>query len=136
MARSAKFPCRQPGCGKLQDKPGYCDDHRRAVLKAQKQVVTFDYKERNRFYQRKAWKDVRALVLQQEPFCRACRKFGKLEPATHVDHIKPIEFGGDAFSLANLQSMCKPCHERKTRHDEHCRKLGSWVIDKGAICEG
>jgi 5-methylcytosine-specific restriction protein A len=48
-----------------------------------------------------------------------------LVAATHVDHIKAIEFGGAEYDQDNLQSMCKPCHERKTRHDEYHRKIGS-----------
>lgn len=121
MARSAKSPCRHPGCAKLLDHPGYCDAHRKAVFKAQKKVVTIDYAERNRFYQRKAWKDARSAQLQCEPLCRHHRKKGKLVEATHVDHIKAIEFGGDAFDSSNLQSLCKSCHESKTRRDEQAR---------------
>lgn len=118
MSRAAKVPCRQTGCAKLLDNPGYCDLHRKAVFKAQKQVVEIDYKERNRFYQRKVWKDARAAQLRAEPFCMHCRKKNKLTEATHVDHIVAIEYGGSMLDQRNLQSLCKPCHERKTRRDE------------------
>lgn len=119
MSRSAKSPCRQAGCGKLLPSPGYCDAHRRAVYKAQKRVVKIDYVERNRFYQRKAWKDARAAQLQREPLCRNHKRLGQLVEGTHVDHVIPIEFGGDPYDKNNLQTMCKPCHEAKTRRDEH-----------------
>jgi 5-methylcytosine-specific restriction enzyme A len=101
MPRSAKSPCRQSGCAALLDAPGYCDMHRKAVFKEQKQRVTEDYKERNRFYQRKAWKDFRAAHLQQEPLCRKCRVIGKLTEAVIVDHIIPIANGGAELDHAN-----------------------------------
>lgn len=124
MSRSAKYPCRHSGCAMLMDKPGYCDAHRKAVYKAQKQVVTVDYAERNRFYQRKAWKDARKAQLAREPLCRSCRRQGRLTEATHVDHIIAIEYGGAELDAYNLQSLCKPCHERKTRRDEDSRVVG------------
>lgn len=113
MPRAAKSPCRHQGCRALLDRPGFCDQHRRQAFKVQKLKVTDDYKERNRFYQRKEWKAVRSLQLQLEPLCRHCRKQGKLVAASVVDHIKPITEGGAELDLNNLQSLCKPCHERK-----------------------
>lgn len=121
MPVRAKSPCRQSGCRTLLDAPGFCTQHRREVFKAQKQSVTEDYKERNRFYQRKEWKAARALHLQLEPLCRSCRKSGRLVAATVVDHIIAIDDGGAKLDQENLQSLCKPCHNRKTRHDESTR---------------
>ncbi len=115
MPVRAKSPCRHAGCTRLVDKPGFCEAHRRQAFKAQKLLVTDDYKERNRFYQRKEWKSVRSLQLQLEPLCRECRKLGKLVAASVVDHILPITEGGAKLDLENLQSLCKPCHERKGR---------------------
>jgi 5-methylcytosine-specific restriction protein A len=117
MPVRAKSPCRNSGCRTLLDKPGFCDQHRREVFRAQKQVVTEDYKERNRFYQRKEWKSVRTLQLQLEPLCRSCRRAGKLVAAMVVDHIVAIADGGGELDPENLQSLCKPCHNAKTRHD-------------------
>lgn len=37
--------------------------------------------------------------------------------ASEVDHITPVASGGDFFDRANLQSLCKPCHSRKTNED-------------------
>ena len=94
--------------------PGYCDKHRKEAFKLQKQTVSIDYKERNRFYQRKAWKTLRLSHLNSEPLCRACRTVGKLVAAAVVDHIIPITEGGADLDDANLQSLCKPCHNAKT----------------------
>ena len=125
MARFAKHPCRANHCGVLLDKPGYCELHhiehtvldKRKSYQVQKLAVTEDYKERNRFYQRSAWKKIRAAQLRIEPLCRACREQGKLIEAGIVDHIIPISDGGEALDLSNLQSLCKPHHDAKTRRE-------------------
>ncbi len=117
MPRRAKSPCRQAGCPALLDIPGFCDKHRKEAFKIQKQFVTEDYKERNRFYQRKVWKSARALQLQIEPLCRKCRQQGKLTAAAVVDHVIAIADGGAELDQANLQSLCLPCHNEKTRRD-------------------
>lgn len=119
MPIRAKSPCRHAGCARLVDKPGFCEAHRRQAFKAQKLVVTDDYKERNRFYQRKAWKNVRALQLQLEPLCRECRKLGKLVAASVVDHILPIANGGAELDQDNLQSLCRSHHDAKTRQENN-----------------
>lgn len=41
-----------------------------------------------------------------------CAKFGQVRAATVVDHIKPHRGDEDLFhDPANLQSLCKPCHD-------------------------
>lgn len=117
MPRKAKYPCRQGQCIALLDKPGYCDKHRRAPVVVSVTKLSEDYKERNRFYQRAAWKKVRAEHLQLEPLCRKCRLIGRLVEAKIVDHIVTIESGGAELDHSNLQSLCTSCHNAKTRRD-------------------
>jgi 5-methylcytosine-specific restriction protein A len=104
----------------VTDRGGFCDAHRRETFRVQKQVATEDYKERNRFYQRAAWKRLRARHLQIEPMCRKCRQKGGLVEASHVDHIIPFQSVDDPLALDenNLQSLCHSCHSAKTRSDE------------------
>ena len=61
-----------------------------------------------------AWRRLRAAVLANEPLCRACQAMGRTTPATDVDHINndPTDNRPEA-----LQSLCKPCHSRKTQRD-------------------
>lgn len=62
-------------------------------------------------YGTQAWRLLRTRVLGSEPLCRGC---GNL--ATDVDHVQPHR--GDErlfYDLANLQPLCKACHQRKTR---------------------
>jgi 5-methylcytosine-specific restriction protein A len=69
------------------------------------------HQENNRFYSGAKWRRARAAQLDREPLCRHCRKSDRLTEATHVDHITPRSKGGAPFDAANLQSLCKPCHE-------------------------
>lgn len=67
------------------------------------------------FYNTKAWKVIRALVIAEEPLCRECYKHGRLTEANQVDHIIPISiFKGDPLDRNNLQSLCTKCHGAKS----------------------
>lgn len=65
-------------------------------------------------YRDPRWKELRDLVLSEEPACRT----GCGAPARVVDHIRPHR--GDeqlAFDRDNCQGMCKPCHDAKTARE-------------------
>ena len=51
------------------------------------------------------------MQMRREPFCQApdCQ-----EMADEVDHIVPLARGGARLNPANLQSLCKRCHSKKT----------------------
>ena len=61
-----------------------------------------------------AWRRLRAVILGERPLCQHCLDRGVVEPATEVDHINndPTDNRPEA-----LQSLCKPCHSRKTAAD-------------------
>lgn len=61
-------------------------------------------------------------ILRRDGFkCRECRRYGKRIDATHVHHIKPVEFFPElAFVNENLISLCAKCHNKK--HPEKGRK--------------
>jgi 5-methylcytosine-specific restriction protein A len=64
------------------------------------------------FYSSPEWRLLRALVLAEEPVCRACAE----ALATDVDHIVPRRRRPElALARANLQALCKACHSRKTQ---------------------
>ncbi|QCN96656.1 HNH endonuclease (plasmid) [Azospirillum argentinense] len=73
-------------------------------------------------YKTARWRTLRAAQLAAHPLCQceACDEGRRrITPATVVDHIRPHR--GDEglfFDPANLRSMAKPCHDRKTARDD------------------
>lgn len=67
-------------------------------------------------YDRRSWRNgTRVQQLRREPLCRECRKQSLLVEATEVDHIDGDNANDDE---ANLQSLCKRCHSRKTAAEQ------------------
>ena len=67
-------------------------------------------------YDRRAWRDrIRPAQLAREPLCRFCIEGGRVNAAVDVDHID-----GDASNnaAANLRSLCRSCHSRRTMRDQ------------------
>ena len=63
-------------------------------------------------YDSSAWRGKDGLRKQRlaiDPFCVWCHA-----PAEMVDHIKPINLGGDPWDIDNTQSMCNKCHAQKS----------------------
>lgn len=61
----------------------------------------------------KTWKEV---AFRQEYRCAGC---GCLLPPEHeIDHVVPVALNG-SNSFANLQALCIPCHQQKTRDQRH-----------------
>jgi len=59
------------------------------------------------------WPAVRLAALRRDGWrCVQCGQRGRVE----VDHIAPVRERPDlAFDVANLQTLCRSCHTRKTR---------------------
>lgn len=65
------------------------------------------------------WRKIRNAKMKEQPLCEPCQVIGRTTLATEVDHITPHR--GDwalFFSPKNLQSICKPCHSRKTATED------------------
>lgn len=73
-----------------------------------------------------SWTDLSLRFRRKNPFCRFCEQDGfECTPADDVDHIIPIEDGGDRLSWENLQSLCKKHHYgRKARLQRYARAHG------------
>jgi 5-methylcytosine-specific restriction enzyme A len=75
-------------------------------------------------YDRQLWRNgYRTAKLAQSPLCEMCKAQGRLVPADHVDHILAIAKGGDPWDMDNLQSLCLPCHSRKTATEDRQRPM-------------
>ena len=63
------------------------------------------------------WRKIRAKHLKLHPWCARCLQDGRHTLAQHVDHRTTRRAGG-TDSSSNLQSLCAPCHSRKTARDD------------------
>ena len=87
----------------------YCETHRKEwshdALRGNAAARGYDVK----------WREARRLFLKRHPLCQRCLKYGKITPATVVDHIVPHR--GDMllfWDQENWQALCKECHDQKT----------------------
>lgn len=69
------------------------------------------------------WAKLRRSFLTRHPLCVDCTRRDIVEPATEVDHIRPLRDGG-TNDWSNLQPLCKSCHSRKTAIDVAARRVG------------
>jgi 5-methylcytosine-specific restriction enzyme A len=123
MPRSAPTPCRYPGCAATVLQSGYCPAHQPLIHR--------DYGRARRsfdaelgFYQSRQWRELRAAYLREHPLCVACAARSVVVAARVVDHVQPIKEGGARFDCNNLQSLCVPCHNRKTARETTGRRMG------------
>lgn len=107
-------PCSVYPCGDLGTVRGKCPRHASEAARA------YDAERNPRrarslaVYRSRAWRRLRLRILRERPWCEAP---GCDAEAKHVDHVVPIEDGGDPWDEANLQPLCHPCHSRKTAQD-------------------
>jgi 5-methylcytosine-specific restriction protein A len=98
--------CKYPGCP-VQTPNTYCDRHRPNTGQNKP-----DY---HKLYKRKRWRRARERYLNEHPFCKHCKKEGRLRSATVVDHIKPHRGNKKLFwDRSNWQSLCTQCHNKKS----------------------
>lgn len=92
-----------------------CPKHQREHKAADRGVYNH---ERTRtggsVYHTQRWKRLRAAKLARNPLCEHCLARGRSVPTEEVDHIVELRDGGAMWDITNLQSLCKPCHNRKT----------------------
>jgi 5-methylcytosine-specific restriction protein A len=84
-------------------------------------------------YSTAAWQRLRRVKLNETPGCETCKRRGRLAWAEVVDHIVPINAGGEPFpGLDGLRSLCASCHNIKTNHEQ----LGEQPLMKGCDVNG
>lgn len=89
-------------------------------------------REKNAFYDTARWRKASEYFRQKNPWCVDCQKAGIDTLAEHVDHIIPITQGGEQLAESNLQSLCIPCHSRKTRVEMNA-KVSDGMANSGKI---
>jgi 5-methylcytosine-specific restriction protein A len=64
------------------------------------------------------WRRLRESILQRDQhLCLPCKAKGRYTQADEVDHVVPEAEGG-TDDRSNLQSICKPCHDEKTKAEQ------------------
>ena len=108
MASKPLRPCLKPGCAALT-RDGWCQKHKPKHTRGSSGRY-------HALYSTRIWTGtLRPAQLLREPYCRACARRGIKTKATVVDHVVPHEGRWELFAdPANLQSLCKSCHDRKT----------------------
>jgi len=115
MTIRARVPCRHSGCAALLAEPGYCEKHLQQV---RQQTDERRGSASSRGYNSR-WRKARATWLSRHPLCAECERQRRVAPATVVDHITPHRGDQDLFwDTKNWQSLCKPCHDKKTARED------------------
>lgn len=112
-----KTPCAEPRCSAFAEVRGRCKAH---ATERNRETHTPRHRHTpatSRVYSSKRWRVLRLRTLRRYPLCAEC---GAL--ATEVDHVTPIEEGGQPWAPANLQSLCATCHGRKTAGEVRARE--------------
>jgi 5-methylcytosine-specific restriction protein A len=110
-------PCRHPGCPDRSQKEGFCFTHLKLRYREYDRK-RLENSTRDPIYSSTRWRQLRRKKLQADPFCAKCAP--RIVAANTVDHIVPIRRGGERWDWANLESLCKPCHSRKTVLEGSC----------------
>lgn len=129
--KAAPRPCTHPGCGRLVDGGGRCQQHKAQI---QQEQDARRGSARQRGYT-SAWERARAAYLRQHPLCRMHEQLGQCVPATVVDHVVPHRGDRALFwDAANWQSLCRTCHDRKTATEDG--GFGRPAAVQGGVSEG
>lgn len=90
-----------------------------------------------RIYSTARWRKIRVLKLATDPLCEDCEAMGRYVSASVVDHRKAVSQGGDPFPpLADLASLCPPCHSAKTARGDEAGAARSSKPRKGCNPDG
>jgi 5-methylcytosine-specific restriction protein A len=114
--------CVHPGCtGYSVDGGDYCPEHK---PKPKSNWAKYSKAGRHAAGYDSYWDKLRLTILARDRYlCQACLRLGIHKEARHVDHVVAKTFGGDN-SPDNLQSLCIPCHKRKTQREAALKKKG------------
>ena len=110
MPARAPHPCAIPGCAVLTARR-HCPTH---AVQREHARSNWDLR---RWYRTPRWKALRSRVIRSAAYqCADCKR---VSLALEVDHIAKHEGDPRRFwDTANLQVLCRRCHQRKTQRGE------------------
>lgn len=81
-----------------------------------------------KWYKTAAWARLRKKQLAREPLCRFCRSKGIITEGIECDHIQDHKGEESLFyDIENIQTLCKPCHSKKTIMDNSPSKGATMI---------
>lgn len=116
--------CCAPGCDDLAiDGLAHCEQHeaaRQDKIKASRARAKTSAAAQagSALYKLAAWRKASRAWLRNNPICVDCDELGLVVLASEVDHVAPHRGDRQKFwDRSNWQSLCKPCHSRKTARE-------------------
>ena len=70
--------------------------------------------DNSEFYNSWPWRKAAKRFKLKNPLCVHCDALGIATQVKVVDHIVPINKGGERLDEANFQSLCESCHNKKS----------------------
>ena len=82
-----------------------------------------------------AWAKLRATILRRDAgLCQVCLAKGRAKPGNQVDHIVSKAQGGTDDD-ANLQTICRECHDDKTITEQGKKRKPRIGLDGWAVAD-
>lgn len=115
MPNRPPISCNYPGClgGIAVRGTSYCEKHQKKDREPERESDRFRARTNpwRHLYNNKAWRMLRVFILNRDPMCCICQREGSYI----ADHIKDHKGSPTLFyDPANLQGVCKTCHDKKT----------------------
>lgn len=104
-----KFCCSKGCKEKHSNSNGFCEAHK---PKRKSERIK---KESSKLYNDRRWKKYSERFRRASQVCALFDSCGGI--AQCVDHIIPVEDGGDFWDTANHQPLCNSCHARKSARE-------------------
>lgn len=108
--------CKNRNCNRITHlREGLCPKHL-ASPKPQTRAQKYPW---HKLYKTAKWLKLRKKKLATNPLCELCK-----QPGNEIDHI--FDHKGDVvlfYEWLNLQTLCKPCHSRKTMLTNYIKRL-------------
>lgn len=70
--------------------------------------------DNSEFYNSWKWRKKAKAYKESNPLCVHCQREGIITAVYVVDHIVPINSGGEQFDDSNSQSLCEMHHNKKS----------------------
>ena len=125
-----KHLCNHPGCmNTVNNKGDYCPEHSNSNNRQDDRRVnnygsskkTYAHDNYKHLYNSSAWRKLRQLVWQRDSY--TCQLCGATDTQLVADHVQPHRGNTDLFyEMDNLVTLCKACHDYKTRQEIIKRK--------------